>query len=777
MGKKINVSVREIAEFSLSEKDINMSSSLRGSNIAAVEGTRYHLSFQTKMLEKYGKEKFQKEVYLEDLVENSIVTMNIAGRVDGILHVEEKDYDYCIYEVKTTTKDVNEILPAHNPEHLGQAQLYAYIYMKKYGLEKIGLNLLYINRENQDQISFEYVYSLEQVKKVYDKLTRIYLNYLTGIRKWHIIRDKSIAGLEFPYSYYRKGQKELIDESYNSIVDGIKLFATAPTGTGKTMGVLFPAIKALGEGHIDKIMYLTAKTVTAQVAKDAYNKLQEKGLNLRLLHLSAKEKMCPMEKMDCDPEKCPRAKHYYIRARKCIKEMLSEQFFDAPIIKAYADKYDICPFELSLDLTGYCDLIIGDYNYLFDPRVKLDRYFNKDNDLNFCYLIDEAHNLVERGREMFSCALSTENINLFKKSIKKDWKYLKESVNQLLHAMKISQREHFENMNEGFVALENPPLFLLEYVDTCINDIMLYDLNKIPDDKKEAFKDGMFNLIFFSKIASFYDSRYSTLYTNKKDNFEVKMMCLDPSMLLKESMDTGKASIIFSATLEPSNYYMNLLGADGDFDTYLSLPSPFPSENLEIKIVGDISTKYKERDMSYEKIALLLKQEFSKKIGNYMAFFPSYTYMKSVLDIFSQLNLQMDIVEQVPYMSDSERLDFLKRFDKYGEKTLVAFVVMGGLFGEGIDLVGEKLSGAVVIGPGLPTVGPERELIRKYFDDLNMNGFDYSYTFPGLNKVLQAAGRVIRSEEDKGFVLLVDSRFASNKYKSLFPKWWNYSSI
>jgi DNA excision repair protein ERCC-2 len=540
---------------------------------------------------------------------------------------------------------------------------------------------------------------------------------------------------------------------------------------------MFPAIKALGAGLVDKLMYLTAKTVTAKVAVDAYKKLEKNGLNLRTVCISAKDKVCPLEKRDCDPEKCPRANQYYLRARQCLNDMLHEQFFDRDIIARYADSYNICPFELSLDLSNYCDLIICDYNYLFDPRIRLQRYFDYQNEQAFCFMVDEAHNLVERGREMFSSTLNSKQMKAFKESIKKEWKVLRKNVNAVIAMMNSLKKDHFENMNEGFIYQEQLPDNLVEEVNKCLNSIMMYDFKKIPEDKREDFLDGLFNLLYFARVADFYDKRFVTLYTNNTKGLDIKLMCLDPSYLLKEGMDMGRSSILFSATLEPRRYYMDLLGGDMNIDSYIALDSPFPKENLRIRLVTDVSTKYKDRDYSYEKIAEILKKEFSRKTGNYMAFFPSYAYMRKVMDIFTVIYPDAVIMEQKPYMDDIDRAIFLNRFEQFGDNTLVAFAVMGGLFGEGIDLEGEMLSGAAIIGPALPMVCPERELIKKHFDESDMNGFDYSYTYPGMNRVLQAAGRVIRSETDTGFVILIDSRFGTSKYKSLFPKWWNYSNI
>lgn len=523
MQKKINVSVREIADFSLGGGGIEKYSGFNYKE-AALEGTFNHVRFQKEMIKEHGEECFLKEVFVSDLLENDVVSMSVTGRIDGVLVTDKEDDSVYIYEIKTTAKNINEVLPADRPEHLGQAQCYAYMYMKIHEISSIKIRLVYINRENSDQIIFEYLYALDELAKIYNGLVYPYLNWITGIRRWQEIRNQSIEKLQFPFATYRSGQKELMGEVYNCIEDGVRLFATAPTGIGKTMGVLFPAIKALGSGLVDKLMYLTAKTVTATVAVEAYRKLEKNGLNLRTVTITAKDKVCPMKKRDCDPDKCHLVNQYFLRARPCLKDMLHEQFFDKDIIAKYAKKYDICPFELSLDLSNYCDLIICDYNYLFDPRIRLQRYFDDEKNEAFCFMVDEAHNLVERGREMFSCALNSEQLKVFKKSIKKEWKTLTKRVNDVIVEMNILQAEHFQNMNDGFIAQELMPLNLLEKVNICLNEIIMYDTKQLPEDDREDFLDGMFNLLYFARVSEFYDKRFVTFFSNDSKGLDVKLM-------------------------------------------------------------------------------------------------------------------------------------------------------------------------------------------------------------------------------------------------------------
>jgi DNA excision repair protein ERCC-2 len=568
------------------------------------------------------------------------------------------------------------------------------------------------------------------------------------------------------------GQREMAEKSYISIRDKKRLFVQAPTGIGKTMGAMFPAVKSLGEGLIDKIFYLTAKTVTAGIAVENYKKLSDAGLNLRTVVITAKDKVCPLEKRNCDPDYCDRAHNYYERAPKAVKDILGNQFLDRVLIRKYADLYNICPFELALDASLYCDMIIGDYNYLFDPRVKLLRFFEEVKD-EYCFLVDEAHNLVDRGRDMFSCEIEKRSIMEVKRNTDPDWDDMKKRLEIINREMLDIKKERFEDTKgTAYDSSRDIPGRIVTACKRCAAVMEKYIDHEMDDEYNAIFMDFYFNLLFFCKVAELYDERYATFYILKSNNLKIKLMCLDPSYLLGKAMDKGRSTILFSATLEPASYYMSILGGREE-DSNISLPSPFPDENLKVAIEGRISTKYRDRDLSYDDIAFVLRDSFKVRTGNYMVFFPSYKYLNSVLSTYEQICGDMEILVQQPGMDEIEREIFLKRFDDHGDSTLVAFAVMGGIFGEGIDLAGDKLSGVAIIGTGLPMVCPEREMIKQYYDETNGRGFDYAYTYPGLNRVLQAAGRVIRSEVDRGFVVLIDTRFAGRKYRALYPYWWS----
>ncbi len=768
MGKKtVRASVREIVEFSLKKGSLE-----KGRSAISVEdafdGTRCHVEFQEKMTGKFGADKFKSEVYQKCEIENDEINLIISGRIDGVLYSEESIY---IYEIKSVAREIETIAESEFPVHWAQAECYAWMLLDNTDKNEIYIRLVYINRDSRESKQFERVYSGKEIDAAFKKMVSPYIEWMAGIRKWEVLRNESIKAMEFPFSYYRLGQREMAEKTYISIKDKTRLFVQAPTGIGKTMGAVFPAIKALGEGLVDRIFYLTAKNVTSLIAVENYKRLAENGLNLRTAVITAKDKVCPLEKRNCDPEFCERAKDYYDRSPAALKELLTNQFMDRNVVGKYADKYNICPFELSLDASQYSDLVIGDYNYLFDPRVRLIRFF-EDVGEDYCFLIDEAHNLVERSREMFSSLIEKKKVLELKRETKPAWDDLKERLETVNKQMLTLKKDIFNDYKEeNYAAMHEIPGNLVSAVRRCTVLMEFYLDNDMDEEYKEKYMELYFDFMFFSKISELYDDCYATFYEASGSNLRVKLMCLDPSKLLSRVMDKGRSSILFSATLQPQDYYKNILGGRRN-DRSISLPSPFPVENLSIVIEGRISTKYRERHNSYYNVAKLLRDAFGKRTGNYIAFFPSYRYMQDVLHIYEEFSLDNEIIVQKPGMNDTEREIFLEKFENHGSCTLVAFAVMGGIFGEGIDLAGERLSGVVIIGTGLPTVCPERELIMNHYNEKNGSGFDYAYTFPGLNRVLQAAGRVIRSEYDKGFVILIDKRFISYKYRDLYPEWW-----
>ncbi len=765
--KSIRVSVKELVGFCTGGGDISKGGAGSAYEDAG-EGTAIHNAFQKKMENEHG-EAFKSEAYLKDTIKSDEMELTVTGRADGVLETSSHTE---VYEIKSTWRMPEDIREDENPAHWGQAVCYGHMLSTGRESEKPFLiRLLYINRETGESKSFEKQYTGQELGKLYKGFADAYIEWMQKVRKWESIRDSGIKNLSFPFSEYRPGQRQMAAGVYRAVKDGERLFVQAPTGTGKTVAALFPCIKAMGEGLLDRIFYLTAKTVTSGIAVENCKKLCAGGLNLRVILLTAKDKVCPLEKRRCDPDYCERAKGYYDWSKEEVEDLLANQFLERGIIREYADKYNICPFELALDASLYCDVVICDYNYLFDPRVRLIRFFAEVKE-DYGFIIDEAHNLVDRGREMFSCELSAKTIAGLQRGTKEEWKDLEKRLMDLgAEIEKLAVEKFPENKRKVAAASVDLPYILAEKAMKCSAVMEGYLEEEMPEEYFAEFMDMYFNLLFFAKIASLYDDKFNTFYMRDETDIKIKLMCLDPSKLLACALDAGKGAVFFSATLQPVKYYRNLLGGR-EFDPDLLLPSPFPEENLFVAVEARISTKYRNRHLSYEDIAFLLRAAFDRRTGNYIVFFPSYKYLQEVLQIYEVIKGHAKTLVQKPGMDEQEREDFLQKFEEYGNRTLVAFAVMGGIFGEGVDLPGEKLSGAVVVGTGLPAVCNERELIRRYYDETNGEGFDYAYTYPGLNRVLQAAGRVIRSEKDKGFVILIDGRFAGRKYRDLFPSWW-----
>lgn len=587
---------------------------------------------------------------------------------------------------------------------------------------------------------------------------------------WHDIRDESIEKISFPFPKYRKGQRKMAVEVYRNIKRKGHLMIQAPTGIGKTMGTIFPSVKTIPEENITKIFYLTARNTGKQISENALIELNKKGLECKFVNITAKEKICFNPGAECTGKECGFAYKYYDKINNALEDLFNnEKFFTKEIITEYGEKYNVCPFEMSLDIALWSDIVICDYNYVFEPRAYLRRFFADEKikkDTKYILLIDEAHNMPDRAREMFSAQLCKNKILETRRAVgkkrKKIYNALSKINNILLEMKKNSKKNEFAEENKPEIIIDSLKNFIEEAENWLI-------LNQKTLDR-EILLETYFEISWFLKCLDFYDEHYFTCYEKFKTDFSLTLFCSNPSSRLSEILEKIHSAVVFSATMIPMDYFANLLGFNEDLKKIL-FPSPFKKENLLVLSADNISTKYKHRELTKEKISVLIDEFLSHRIGNYLIFFPSYKYMNSVYEILDEKEKKYEIVLQVPEMTEPEREDFISKFSADNSKTLAGFAVMGGIFGEGIDLTGEKLSGAAVIGVGLPGLSLKRKLIYEHFEK-NGNGFDYAYKFPGINRVLQAAGRVIRTETDKGVILLVGSRYRYSEYKNLLPKEW-----
>ncbi|MEJ6949527.1 ATP-dependent DNA helicase [Natronospora cellulosivora (SeqCode)] len=800
--EEIKISVREIVEFLLRSGDLK-SSGFQGSS-RALEGTKAH----QKLQQSRDEENYTAEISLSYTYEYKNYIITISGRADGLI---KDNSNLIIEEIKSTHLPLEAINENYNQIHWGQLTLYAFFYIKEYDLKEITTQLTYYQLETEKIKEFQRKYSLEELEAFFKELLDKYIYWLDYKSRWKEKRNKSLAKLEFPFASYRKGQRKLAVAVYKTIVDNKKIYVEAATGIGKTISTIFPAIKALGEDLLEKIFYLSAKTVTKQVAEDTIRGLINKGLEIKVLTLTAKEKICFLDECICDPDFCLYAKGHYDRLNFGIEEIFEkENIISREIISEYAQKHQLCPFEFSLDIANHVDFIICDYNYVFDPRVSLKRFFAEEA-RDYLFLIDEAHNLVGRAREMYSADIYLSQFIELRSSILKEKSnklnksiitYLDRIVSFLTgYALKIKDKHNNERyIIEEEVALEFYPI-LYGFINM-VEEWLIENGDKNKHSKKEdlyqLLLETYFKVLAFLKIMDIYEENFisyyieedsiiedsykkgkeKNLFTNISDaedqyisnDLKLKLFCIDPARNLKEVFKKSKAAVFFSATLTPLDYYQEVLAADDDY--YLQLLSPFDSKNLCLLVADNISTKFNKRKEGYNLIVEYLYTIVSSKKGNYLVFFPSYAYMKAVYELFNEKYPEVNTLLQYRGMTEKERLDYLQSFDGNSNNYL-AFAVTGGIFSEGIDLKGDKLIGTIVVGVAHPQITLERDLIKDYFQKKVSKGYDFAYLYPGVNKILQAAGRTIRSSTDEGVIFLIGERYENYQYSSLLPAYWH----
>lgn len=753
----IKISIRNLVEFVLRRGSID--SRIKAS-VRALEGIKGHKKIQSSY-----SEKDRAEVTLKEDIDFEDFTLRVEGRADGILEENEK---IIIDEIKTTTKNVMDIDYDFNELHWAQAKVYAYIYSKEKDLDSIIVQLTYYNVEDFGTKFLRQEYSFNELKEFFYDLIEKYKEWILLEKKWIDFRNDSIENFNFPFEVYRKGQRELAIRVYKAIAEGKKCFAEAPTGTGKTMSTLFPAVKALGVKETNKIFYITAKTTTREIANNTLSIMREKGLNIRSVNITAKDKCCKMEEKKCIPEYCPYANGYFDRVNMALKEALKhKEEYNLEYINKLSDEYNICPFEFSLELSNFCDVVICDYNYIFDPQASL-KGILEGKAKDYTILIDEAHNLLDRGRSMYSSKIFKDDFLKLKREFKSKDKGIYNSLDRANKYL-IEKRKALENLETKSLVEKEEPSDLYGILRSFLEKVDIYESKS--SEENSSLLELYFNVYEFLNICGYYGEDFTTLYKLDGNNLELSINCLDPSRILKSIMNRFKSVIIFSATLLPMEYFKELYGAqEGDYS--VNLTSPFDYKN-KLTVVGkDVSTTYSNRKRTLPKIVNYIIECAKSKRGNYLVFFPSYEYMWMVHEEIKKREVDFSLVAQGEHMKEEEKEEFLALFKEGGEKTHLGLAVLGGHFSEGIDLTLDKLIGVIIIGVGMPKICLERESIKEYYNSIGKNGFDYAYVYPGIIKVLQAAGRCIRTERDKGVVLLLDDRYFTNKYKSLLPREW-----
>ena len=758
------ISVRDLVEFLLRSGDLERRQSSGRRDAQAMQaGSRIHRKLQKQMGSDYQAEVTLKyQILLED------IPVSVEGRADGIWTDENREEPLVVIdEIKGTYRDLSR-MEAPVEVHLAQAKCYAYIYGQQHGQMRMGVRMIYADLETEELRYFEETYTMEELSGWFRDLMAEYGKWVSFESLWQERRAESLKKLIFPFDY-REGQKDLAVSVYRTIARKKRLFIQAPTGVGKTLSVLFPALKAMGEGLASRIFYLTARTITRTVAVDALDLLRQQGMELKTVVLTAKEKLCVCEKPECDPDHCPRAKGHFDRINQAVYELWTTgpDACTREVILESAERYQVCPFELSLDLAVWVDTLICDYNYVFDPNVSLKRFFADGVREDYLFLIDEAHNLVERGREMYSASLEKEVFLQMKKLLRGKREGLTKALDGCNRYLLTLKRE----CESGFQILPQVGGFELQ-LQRLSTELDKYLEQPVPEEIREQVMEFYFSVWNFLGICDRLDDNY-VIYTDfsEEGHFWLHLYCVRPAENLRQCLDCGMAAIFFSATLLPVNYYKDLLtGNLEDYAVYAK--SPFDPANRLLLVGTDVSSRYSRRVASeYERMARYIYETVTVKTGNYLVFAPSYQVMEQVADRCVAYE-DMECIRQESGMTEEEREAFLKEFEKERNHSLVGFCVMGGIFSEGIDLTEDRLIGALIIGTGLPQVCREREIVKEYFDKKGMDGFAYAYQYPGMNKVLQAAGRVIRTESDRGMILLMDDRFATISYQRLFPREW-----
>ena len=755
----IRISVRSLVEFILREGDIDNRVSGSMEKDAMLLGGKIHRKIQSRMGTNYTA-----EVPLKIQMPCDGFVLQIEGRADGVL---KDDGKVLIDEIKGILRSL-EHLEAPVPVHLAQAKCYAYIYAVQNSLKCIDVQMTYCQMETEEIRRFCQEFEFQELQTWFQDLVTQYEKWAKFEIEWRNVRNDSIRQIEFPFPY-REGQRDLVASVYRTILRKKKLFIQAPTGVGKTMATVFPAVRAMGEGLGEKIFYLTAKTIMRTVAEQAFSLLKEKGLLYKTITLTAKEKICFCEEAECNPDACPYAKGHFDRVNDAVFDLITHSGdWSREVLEEQAKKHMVCPFEMSLDVSDWADAVICDYNYAFDPQAHLKRFFSESGKGEYLFLIDEAHNLVERGREMYSASLYKEDLLEVRKMVKAEdpklAKGLSECNQQFLELKR--ECEHYQILKSvSHIALKlmNVLSKLEDYLEECKDA-----------EKKKRVLDFYFAVRSFLNIHDIMDENYVIFSEMMEDGrFQIKLFCVNPAVNLQNYLEQGNSTIFFSATLLPVHYYKKLLSVEKD-DYAVYAHSSFPQENKFLFIGTDVSTRYTRRgESTYQRFARYIAVMAEQKKGNYMAFFPSYRFLEEVHTCFLEcVDHEVDSICQVSYMDEEQREEFLEEFEREREKSLVAFCVMGGIFSEGIDLTEDKLIGAVIAGTGLPQVCTEREILKQYFNAADMDGFDYAYLYPGMNKVLQSAGRVIRTESDRGVILLLDDRFRAMRYREVFPREW-----
>ena len=743
----LRISVRGLVEFTLHGAAIRPTGSMRDMQ----EGTLGHKARQGLLGEGWEAEvPLSLTIPVDDEAE-----LLLTGRMDAFCDGEVP----IIEEIKLWQRKEPPLLPFE--AHEMQAVCYGHMLCQERGIEKVIIRVVYVDRRGKVRGEFDTPLTAAECHARFLTVFEPWVRRNRLVRKHRRERDASLRHLTFPFESYRPGQREMAIQVYTAVKLGRRLFASMPTGTGKSVAALFPALKALGEGLTNQVYYLTARTTQRQGALEALRRMRKQPLHLWTLTLDAKDKQCPAPTY-CHPDFCPRAKGHFLRDHAAIEEMLQIDDWSPENIRSMADKHDLCPFEFSLSLAEIADLTICDYNYALDPAVHIQRIFDKTADVTL--LIDEAHNLLSRVRDMLSGAVDGGRIRKLRTVVGKTAgrKHpLYKTMTGVLKAIDDLPIPEDESTEGELVKLpssfDNACMELADAFMEAQNERFAWG------EEGEQLRDTVTPLLGFIRARKRDTTEYAWLWQGRKAK-TITAFALDAASYFEEVTTMLRGVVCFSATMHPLEEMKTLLGGT-EADACFAMPSPFPKENLLIHQL-DVNTRYRHREDACPDIAAAIRAMVNAKQGKYIAFFPSFAYLRQVSE-------QLDIPHQAQRsgMTDEERRAFLAPYTPEGEPVL-SLCVLGGIFAEGIDLPGDALDGVVIVGVGLPQVNLFQETLRAYYERSLGDGFLYAYMLPGMQKVAQAVGRVIRTENDRGVALLLDDRYRQNAYRRLCPEHW-----
>lgn len=744
----LRVAVRELCEFTAKEGDLDLRFT---PSPTAQEGMAGH----NTVVARRGPD------YVAELpLIGQFEGLTVSGRADGF------DPEFrLLEEIKTHRGDISRIPANHRQLHWAQVKIYGWLLCQELGFEELDLAVVYFNVMTQQETVFRERHSAESLGEFFALHCRRYIHWARQEQAHQQARNQALENLSFPYGEFRHGQRQLAEAVYRAARDGHYLLAQATTGIGKTLGTLFPQLKAMPGQQLDRLFFLSAKTPGRRLALDALQRLREPHTPLRVLEHVARDKACEHPSKACHGDSCPLAKGFYDRLPAARSAALKERWLDQQAVRNIAIAHGVCPYYLSQELCRWSDVVVCDYNYYFDLGALL-HSLTLINQWRLCLLVDEAHNLVERGRGMYSAELDQARFKALCRDAPKRLKSVLERVDRHWDQLHREQEVPYQ------VYPLAPDLLLaaLGKAVSAITDL----LTDQPEDNAGELLSFYLDAMLFCRLAESFGPH--SLFDINRDEAgngrSYSTLCIRnilPAPFLGPRFEDAHSATLFSATLSPSHYYLDLLGLPEETQC-LDVASPFSAEQLHVQVVRNLSTRYQHRDASLAPICQLMAHQYAERPGNYLAFFSSYQYLEQVLQELRREHPQIPVWTQSRQMDEAARQGFIERFQIGGRG--IGFAVLGGVFGEGVDLPGERLIGAFVATLGLAQLNPINEEIRQRMDTLFGNGYDYTYLYPGLQKVVQAAGRVIRTPEDQGVLYLIDDRFARPEVRRLLPSWW-----